>query len=165
MYLNGFRSCPAAILFICWATWRNRWNATCFDSDLLLKQFDSIELIREFDFDGTKPNYQMLISQSQGKVNSWAIRWHASQFLQSKVSVFPKTSLVQNLGSDGSGTNSGENSIFNTEISNETSFNFPDQVDESKTFREELKKLFVRIYSNTNEKRERKRFTWFRISS
>jgi hypothetical protein len=46
----------------------------------------------------------MLRRESRGEVNSWAIRWHASIFLNDKISLYPGRSLVANGGFDGSGT-------------------------------------------------------------
>lgn len=129
-----------------WATWRDRWNLTNFDANLLLDGFNSEELIFDFDFGGTKPNLQMLKDQKDGKIDSWAIRWHASQFLQNRLSLFPEVSLVQNLGSDGSGTNAGENSIFHTNLTNQDIFILPDLVEESKAFRKQLNTCFSQIY-------------------
>jgi hypothetical protein len=98
----------------------------------------------------------MLLNQSKGRVNSWAIRWHASQFLKNRLSLFPEVSLVQNLGADGSGTNSGENSIFLTEVSDEYDFKLPDLIEESTSYRKQLDLLFSSIYGG------KERFTWKR---
>jgi hypothetical protein len=129
-----------------WATWRDRWRDTDFDSDLLINEFDSPQLRNEFDFGGNKPNFEMLLNQSKGLVNSWAIRWHASQFLRNRLSLFPEISLVQNLGADGSGTNSGDSDVFLTEITDDYLFDLPDLIQESSKFREQLNILFSNIY-------------------
>ena len=139
-----------------WATWRDRWRDTDFDSNLLIKEFDSPQLRDEFDFGGTKPNFEMLLNQSKGLVNSWAIRWHASQFLSNRLSLFPETSLVQNLGSDGSGTNSGDNNVFLTEVADEYFFKLPDLIQESSSYRQQLNVLFSNIYH------ENERIAWKR---
>ena len=49
----------------------------------------------------------MLRRQTEGKNNSWAIRWNASLFLNDILSLNVGKSLVQNIGFDGSGTNCG----------------------------------------------------------
>jgi len=144
-----------------WATWRDRWRETDFDVSYLLGQFDTAELIHEFDFDGAKANYDMLKDVKSGKVNSWAIRWHASNFLQNKLSLFPQMSLVQNLGSDGSGINSGNNDIYRTELSAFPIENFPNRVAESDEFRSQLINLFRKIYPRSNSLEIlRLRFRW-----
>ena len=129
-----------------WATWRDRWRDTDFDSDLLINEFDSPQLRNEFDFGGNKPNFEMLLNQSKGLVNSWAIRWHASQFLRNRLSLFPEISLVQNLGADGSGTNSGDSDVFLTEVTDNYFFDLPNLIQESSNFREQLNILFSNIY-------------------
>jgi hypothetical protein len=129
-----------------WATWRNRWSDTEFDSKILLERFTTPELISEFNFNGNKKNLEMLKDQAEGRVNSWAIRWHASQFLQNRLSLFPEVSLVQNLGSDGSGVNSGRNNLFRTQVSNLDEFYFPEIIQESLEFRGQLSNFFYKIY-------------------
>jgi len=42
----------------------------------------------------------MLKDQVEAKNNSWAIRWHASMFLQNMLTLYPKISLVQNNGTE-----------------------------------------------------------------
>jgi hypothetical protein len=48
----------------------------------------------------------MLEDQVAGRVDSWAIRWRASTFLARKLTLWPGSSLVANIGQDGSGTHS-----------------------------------------------------------
>jgi hypothetical protein len=47
----------------------------------------------------------MLQDQVAGKVDSWAIRWHASAFLREKFTLYPGRSLLQNIGIDLAGSN------------------------------------------------------------
>ena len=54
----------------------------------------------------------MLNDQIIGKNNSWAIRWHASLFLQNKLCLHPKIPIVKNIGLDGSGTHCSEDEIL-----------------------------------------------------
>ena len=49
----------------------------------------------------------MLSVQVDGRVDSRAIRWHASAFLAGGLTLYPGTSLVDNIGQDGSGTHAG----------------------------------------------------------
>lgn len=48
----------------------------------------------------------MLKDQIEGKNDSWAILWYASAFLNKMYCLYPGISLVQNIGTDGSGTHS-----------------------------------------------------------
>ena len=58
----------------------------------------------------------MLKDQIEGKNNSWAIRWYASAFLKNKLCLYPGKSYIQNIGTDGSGTHSGNSERWKTEI-------------------------------------------------
>ena len=67
-----------------WATWERGWKLFNPDSAVLLKELNERGLVRDFDRDGVFPWYRMLEDQATGKVDSWAIRWHASVFLAGK---------------------------------------------------------------------------------
>ena len=89
-----------------WATWKRAWEKFNPDGKQLLKALQKRGLSRRFDFGGSYPFTRMLRRQTQGKNNSWAIRWNASLFLQGMLSLNAGRSLVSNEGLDGSGTNS-----------------------------------------------------------
>lgn len=80
-----------------WATWIDRWNKT----DWAIKDFYNLEKdkdkIRKFN-QGGNDMFRMLELQHLGRINSWAIRWCYSQFLNSTYSVTPKISMVKNIG-------------------------------------------------------------------
>ena len=46
----------------------------------------------EFDLNGKYPFTKMLENQVNGKINSWAIRWYASSFLNNLLTLYPKNS-------------------------------------------------------------------------
>ena len=62
------------------------------------------KLTYTFDFNGKYGYTRMLRRQTEGKNNSWAIRWNASLFLKDILSLNVGKSLIQNNGFDGSGT-------------------------------------------------------------
>ena len=98
-----------------WATWKDRWLSLNRDSSDLLAEIQDAKLSNSFDLDGSFPYTDMLRRQARSEVDSWAIRWHASMFLQNRLSVYPSQSLILNTGFDGSGTHKA-NSI-NLEVS------------------------------------------------
>jgi hypothetical protein len=49
----------------------------------------------------------MLEDQLAGRVNSWAIRWYLAAFLFNGLTLYPRQSLISNIGFDGSGTHCG----------------------------------------------------------
>ena len=89
-----------------WATWRRGWKLFEPDSKKLLEELDRSPDRADFDFNGAFPYRQMLKDQAEGKIDSWAIRWYASAFLQNKLTLYPGQSLVENIGQEGSGTHS-----------------------------------------------------------
>lgn len=99
-----------------WATWKRAWDIFDPDGERLLKQIRSRRLEWDFDLDGAYPYTQMLRDQIAGRNNSWAIRWYASAYLKGMYSYFPKESLVQNIGLDGSGTHCGTNESYQVKL-------------------------------------------------
>ncbi len=89
-----------------WATWRRAWAVFEPDGAALLARLRDSGQERTFDLDGAYPYTDMLERQVAGEIDSWAVRWHASAFLAGMLTLYPGVSLVENIGQDGSGTNS-----------------------------------------------------------
>lgn len=98
-----------------WAAWKRGWDIFEPDGRKLLERFTSEKMIKEFDVYGTYPYYQMLRDQVDGKVNSWAIRWYASVFLNNKLGLQPGRSLVVNVGCQ-SGTHFQQDSFMPEDV-------------------------------------------------
>ena len=78
-----------------WATWQRAWRHFNPDGKALLKALEQRGLTRRFDFNGRYGYTRMLRRQTEGKNNSWAIRWNASLFLADILSLNVGRSLVQ----------------------------------------------------------------------
>ncbi len=100
-----------------WATWSRAWAHFRADGAQLLQDLEARSLCQKFDFEGAHPYVQMLRDQIAGRNNSWAIRWHASAFLEGMVTLYPGRSLVHNIGNDGSGTHCEKDSAWDVQIS------------------------------------------------
>ena len=100
-----------------WATWKRSWNEFELDGNILLEYILNHKLKCEFNLFGAYNYTKMLKNQILKKNDSWAIRWHASNFILNKLTLYPGKSLVKNIGTDGSGTN-----FISTDFSFETSF-------------------------------------------
>ncbi len=90
-----------------WATWERAWSHFNPDSvgyNSLVK--DKLRRKR-FDLNGSYPYFRMLKKQLRGEVDSWAIRWYLSVFDLNGLVLYPRNSLVNNIGFDGSGTHCG----------------------------------------------------------
>ena len=100
-----------------WATWKRAWGVFEKDGSKLLNELNNQSATKKFDFDHCYPYTQMLKDQIAGKNDSWAIRWYASAFLRNMFCLYPGTSVVQNIGFDGSGTHSSNSDKWNVKIS------------------------------------------------
>ncbi|MFA6598974.1 MAG: hypothetical protein WCS69_14710 [Ignavibacteriaceae bacterium] len=100
-----------------WATWKHGWKLFEKDTRKLLQEIKNQNLENEFDFNSSIDYMKMLKNQLEGKIDSWAIRWYASAFLNGKFTLYPGISLVSNIGFDSSGTHLGTTTDFDTKIS------------------------------------------------
>ena len=100
-----------------WATWKRGWDLFEADGQKLLAELKKRNLTKPFDYNGAYPYTKMLMHQIQGKISSWAIRWHASGFVKGLLTLFPGRSLVMHIGGDGSGTNCEVTNHLDVELS------------------------------------------------
>jgi hypothetical protein len=88
-----------------WATWERAWRHFDAEGTGHQRLVDDQNLRRAFDLNGNYGYSRMLESQLRGETDSWAIRWYLSVFLMNGLTLYPKKTLVGNLGFDGSGVN------------------------------------------------------------
>jgi hypothetical protein len=100
-----------------WATWKRAWALYESDGARLLQELKRRRLEQDFDFEGTHSFTKLLKDQVSGRNQSWAIRWHASAFLQNKLTLYPGRSLVLNIGNDESGTHCRKTEQFDGQVS------------------------------------------------
>lgn len=97
-----------------WATWSRSWRHFEPDGRKLLKLLRDRQLEHQFDLDGAFGFTQMLAAQTEGRNDSWAVRWHASCFLREMFTLYPGRSLVHNIGNDSSGRHCGATDDYST---------------------------------------------------
>lgn len=100
-----------------WATWKDRWLSTDWNVDNYISFKKNYNDRKKFNKGGNDLTF-MLDDQMSGRINSWAIRWVFSQFRQSKHTIYPTKSLVQNIGFDFSGTNSSISKKYDLDLYN-----------------------------------------------
>lgn len=103
-----------------WATWKDRWDKVDWEV-LDYQEFRNNKELRQRFNRGGRDMANMLDSQMQGKLDSWAIRWCYTQSKLDMLTVHPVVSRIQNIGLDGSGTHSGITSKYEADISKGTS--------------------------------------------
>ena len=130
-----------------WATWKRAWQHFNPDGKALLAQLRSRGLTRRFDFNGKYGFTRMLRRQTEGKNDSWAIRWNASLFLKGILSLNVGRSLVANNGFDGSGTNCGGGGLYGSQL-----WMHPLTVEKIQPITENLeaRRQYQRYYARTN---------------
>lgn len=87
-----------------WATWKDKWNIFDFEMNQKEFVFTNQNIKRRFNLS----DYDFSAMLGFGN-NSWGIRWYFSVFKRNGLGLFPTTTLVKNIGFDGSGINCGIN--------------------------------------------------------
>lgn len=102
-----------------WATWADRWKN--FKKDpTYYKTIFTKKMIREFNMEGADTGiWRQLEMNLSGKLNTWAVFWAATIYLNHGLTLTPCRSLVRNIGFDESGENCG----------NMPEFEIPTEVD------------------------------------
>lgn len=88
-----------------WGTWGRAWRHFDAAATGYTQLRDDKRRRKEFDLKGHYRYFRMLESYMRGSVDSWAIRWYLSVFLRQGLALYPKRSLVENIGFDGTGVN------------------------------------------------------------
>jgi hypothetical protein len=102
-----------------WGTWKRAW--TVFDKNALnlySKIKSDKQLSAEFNYGNSYNFLKMLKNHSKGKINSWAIRWYASAFLNKMYTLYPKKTYVCNLGFDNDSTHTNNFFYYNSKVVN-----------------------------------------------
>jgi hypothetical protein len=113
-----------------WATWESAWRH--FDPDMRGAEIldRDLEQRHRFNLLGGYDYYNLVQMQRQGRVDSWGVRWCVSMFLRDGLILYPGTSLVSNIGFDGSGRHCSENdNHFATVPRDEPVREFPSRVE------------------------------------
>jgi hypothetical protein len=99
-----------------WATWTDRWALFNSDAHHILKALVRRGELQEFSTSQGIQNLRHLIRRSRNRNQSWAAHWNASLFLESRLTLHPGTSFVQNIGNDGTGTHSKISKQYATSV-------------------------------------------------
>lgn len=112
-----------------WATWERAWRQFEPDPKVILDFIVQHQLVSDFDVRGSAAFWKMLELQCAGKIDSWAIRWYGSVFMNGGLALQPRHSFVRNEGFDGTGIHCGVSSEFEVDISDAVPA-FPTRVEE-----------------------------------
>jgi glycosyltransferase involved in cell wall biosynthesis len=87
-----------------WGTWLDKWQRADWQVNAFSELKNNKEQRNKFTTGG-EDLWPMLVKQQRKVIDSWAIRWTYSQFLNNAYGVYPVHSKIRNIGTDGSGTN------------------------------------------------------------
>jgi len=124
-----------------WATWERAWKHFDTDIEALTANFDK-EKIKRFSIDHTENFWKQVTELKTGKINSWAIRWYLTLFNNDGLTLYPRQSIIQNLGTDGSGTHSDADNAYKVELATQAVSFFPKEIEENKEAYEAIKYFY-----------------------
>ncbi len=129
-----------------WGTWKRSWKYFKKNTDELIRTFTD-EDIYKFNMDGSTGEWKEVLLNHEGKIDTWAVFWGISMFLQDGLCVVSKIPLSENIGFDGSGVHKVTDKTFAIPVVNKKVNNFPvgDEIIECKMARERIKRFFETI--------------------
>lgn len=124
-----------------WATWKRAWEL--FDKKPGdLRQRFTPNLKYAFNFENATNFWDQVELNLSGKIDTWAIFWYASVFLNNGLCLHPSQSLVQNIGHDGSGVHCGTTNQYDVSLPIISITEFAEDLSEHKIAFERVKKFF-----------------------
>lgn len=134
-----------------WATWKRAWQKFQPDSSHLLETIIQSGEKEDFNLIAKSFYIKMLEDEKRKIIDSWAIRWYASIFVNKGLCLYPRLSYANNIGMDGSGTHSEWTSFYHNSDLNlkGADFHFPAQPDENTLARKEIRAFFTRLIDPT----------------
>lgn len=103
-----------------WATWSDRWEQ--YEPDLSkLVNFAKQARLYIDEFAGDLSQLCKSEKYLTGKADIWSINWILLHYITSTFAVYPKESVIKNIGLDGSGSNCMSTDIFHSDKENHIS--------------------------------------------
>jgi hypothetical protein len=124
-----------------WATWERAWSKYNPDIEALIADFDN-DKIKRFSIEHTENFWKQVKEYKAGKINSWAIRWYLTLFNNDGLALYPRQSMIQNMGTDGSGTHSDADNAYKVELATQAISYFPKEIEENKEAYESIKYFY-----------------------
>ncbi|GIT99338.1 glycosyltransferase [Sulfurovum sp. TSL1] len=122
-----------------WSTWDDRWKCYEKDVDQTINEF-SHDDIKRFNLEGAEDFWSQVIANKDKKINTWAIFWYVTIFKKNGLCLNPVQTFVENIGHDGSGVHCGDKKNYIDILNVKSSFNFTDNIEESKKYLKLIKK-------------------------
>jgi len=125
-----------------WATWSNRWMFFKKEPDKLLDTFNRKQ-IYNFNLDGTNHSWSQITANQKGEIDTWAIFWSATIFLNGGVCLNPSISLIENIGLDGSGVHCSKSDTHSITVKPKAIQHWPRKVNISRIAERRIKLFYL----------------------
>lgn len=96
-----------------WGTWKEAWSNLITDPvELKKKVLEREDGLYHFNIEGGYSFFDQLQMNIDNVLNTWAVKWYGTIFINRAFSLHPNHSLTNNIGFDGSGINCEVSSVF-----------------------------------------------------
>ncbi len=159
MNISGFafnwktKSLPESFFIKCsstwgWATWKDRWDLLIRNPKIIYDEVQRSNLKFDFTQRDTENDYfEQLEVEIEGKKNIWDIKWYGTLMLNDGLSLYPRKSLVENIGFDGSGTHYTANVVgHKIELEYDKINDFPSLIEENVEARKAIGAYFKSLH-------------------
>lgn len=130
-----------------WGTWSDRWCRLERDASGIMSRMPEAG-IQEFNIDGSHDFWRQMVRNHQGTLDSWAVFWYASIFLNGGLCLNATRSLVENIGLDGSGENCTSSSTCATETQPPPPMTWPESAVENELAVSRIRKVYSSYRKN-----------------
>ena len=124
-----------------WATWKDRWELFDKNPEKLIKLFSKND-IYHFNLENRYDYWAQVLGNYANKINTWAVFWYATIYQNGGLTLYPRNSLVQNIGFDGTGTNTDAWDGYLVDVSDQGISFFEEDIRENKRARHYLKRYY-----------------------
>ncbi|MBI5100161.1 MAG: glycosyltransferase [Nitrospirae bacterium] len=135
-----------------WATWSNKWRYFDKNVDGWEELLRDRKKKRLFNYDNSYDYLGLLQKQKQGAIDSWAICWYWSVFKVGGLTLYPRKSLVKNVGFDGSGTHCSETTHDQVLSGDVFPIELTDEIYEKKKMREAVACALKNLYPDAKNR-------------
>ena len=124
-----------------WGTWKDSWDFFEKDVDKIVQNFSKDE-IKEFNINNSENYWKQVLLNKSKVIDTWAIFWYAAVYKNNGLTLFPKVSMVDNTGHDGSGTNCGATNRYDVRLNDSAIKFYEENIKENKYARNQLEQYF-----------------------
>ncbi|WP_054759077.1 hypothetical protein [Methylomonas koyamae] len=109
-------------------------------------------MIYDFNLNGAYRYFDYIKLNKKGRIDTWAIFWYASSYINNGLSLHPSTSFVKNIGHDGLGVNCANTDDFDVEVTYSYDVLFQEKISENIDARKAFEDFFIGLKKPLIEK-------------